>query len=1368
MRSLVVLVALLFGAVSEAWAQFMTNDDIEVLPATATGCSVVLNTSAEGTDGTGIKTNEDGSHTVYLTVTAGANYYITSQFIQVEKLLAPANANAPRRRTPGIADYLSVSGPNYVTETSGTGTFSFTVPKDYAGAYVTATFQDASNLVFIDNSTSLPDDPAMNGTYIVVEDIDNASTTLGKLNTKSATTPFSGTFYCEAKADGTFMTLKNVTKPLFAKTNGATIKNVMLTNVSITPTSYTGTNVGALVGEAQGTTRIYNCGILPSYIKRKYDEKEYKVVIDRFYDEDESTFTGDRVGSEATNSNVGSLVGKLSDNARVINCFSYATITKGTNVAGIVGHIGTTGITQDNVGTVPMVVNCMFYGDIIGGTTKYPVYGGAMILNENNNGVNPYNYFRKNANFDNSYTAIGSYNRSWPAEEKNLTRFEYYRSVLNSNRRLCTWWVSGTNGTASTDADVESVGIAKWVLDPGIAPYPILKKWGKYPSVINHDDEKVWYPGEVEKSGPDAQGKYTYTIKANSSKWVDRSSAKAYEGKDLGTLSVTINPGAHKASHVSTKSSVPFVMTDIDTLNFDYGYKKIQLPYYNDVFGNPAGTTWDRKYGGNYKEYVVTGWEITVSGGTSATNYNFADRKATNGRIFAQGGYYYVPEGVSSITITAHWGKAVYLANRNYSVDNVKLTPGGKGGYKSEMAFTPAGTILGTLNGIAAVTETNYQYTFHGHPVYNDWQNAIAAVATSTDNSNVYNQAIVLISNHQVKNGSNSVAGSNGNWHPFTIMSADFDFDNEPDYCMELQFRDDVDRPGIQPVRFDFLPVVELGLAVRHDNLAYAIGIFVPQGHFEITETALMHTTQFEWDTKKSGSTGQTRMDNNSPVILNGGEFEQLSVRYGNGNRTSYFLLGGNLWFHRFAPGFHPNKGTDNNPTIKLCPVNVIGGDFPEFYLSGLYRPDKAPYAEQGNPICYTSGGHFGIMAGSGYEKINGDVTFKIDHSVIGEFYGGGINGSKPIGGDIDVTINNSHVVKYCGGPKVGSMEYDDNGTTKYKTVTTRAEGTTFGVYYGSGNGGNSYYRELKNDGDQNIPTNNIISGWDGNYKLTSSDAGTFDPLVYYDDDINNENKGYHAEYEYEVFTQSNGVRSQITQRGFIKWIQFGKTATGIVSNTLKDCTIETNFFGGGNLGSVFGNINSTLTDTKVKGNVFGAGFSASVPTFRVHDKTKKGTTDYPYPSLDPSGTINDGKLGYKKETGDTSTKEYTEYKWVELPTEDEDGTPYTATQIAAMKANPTFKDGDQYYCYTWESLTNLGAVNGNVELTITGGEIGSLDNNDALIAGTGNVYGGGDSSAVTGNTTVTIKDGAEVYGNVFGGGNEGAVGGSTEVIIEE
>jgi hypothetical protein len=1221
-RFFFMLMALMMGATSELWAQEpeLTESDI-----------VIDDGIEHGT--VAFKSLTD--RTVTLTITPDAGYYIKASDIVVEKLVDPGNANAPERRTPAIADVIPgtmYSGSGRTDDdiissvaNSNSAEYDFTVPADYNGVYVTATFhlitetENNINIIRITRSTDLGSAPSMTDHYILVDDVDASV-----VSAFYSAGTFTGIFEGEAQADGTFPKITGLSTPLFNTLTG-TVKNIMLEGVGIS--NHTG-NTGAIACTANGAARIYNVGILS--------------------------------GSVDGTGNTGGLVGFLDGTARVINCYSYANITGGDVVGGIVGNNNQTS-SQTALNTI--VVNCMFYGNITGGNSVYPVYGGRSINNDSNTGINPYCYFRKNATLTPT-----AYNRSWPAEEKNLTRFEYYRSVLNSNRKLCTWWVNGTSGTAPTDEDVANVGIAKWVLDPSIAPYPILKKWGKYPSVINLDPDKVWDPRTEIKEGD--------AVTSVTPHWVQRSDAKEWEGKSYGTLAVTIKAGAHGSG--STSRNIP--ITDMDTLNCDYSYYKIQLPYYNEVFGNPNGATHAEKYGGNYTEYVVTGWEIEAAGSTTATDYNFADRNSINGRVFAQGGYYYVPKDVTSITITARWGKAFYLSNRGRSIDRVNVT---KADYKADSPFTPAGTIPDT---------------FQDQPVYDDLQNAIKALGTNTDSPTVYDQAIVLIGNHQVKNGNNDVGYNlDSKWHPFTIMSADFDFDNEPDYSFQFQFRVNTPRPGIQPIRFDFLPVVELGLALRHDYKAYAIGIFVPQGHFEVTETAFMRTTQFEYDGFQSYT--DRRIEAKSPVIINGGEYEMFVVRYHDSNRTSYFLLGGNAWIHRFAPGAHPSNAS---PKIYLCPINVIGGQVKELYLTGLYRPKLLAPTNQGAPRCYTDGGKFDIMAGAGYEKVEAgsNVTFKINHSKITEFYGGGINATNPISGNINVTIDNSYVDKYCGGPKVGDMTG--------KTVTTHATGTTFGVFYGGGNGGNSYYRDLQKDGDMSsdhIGTwNDQGYNWDG-----------FNPLGVKDDGT--DNKGYHAEYEFEVFNHSNGVTDQITQRGFIRWIQFGITKTGNVSSTLSDCKILGNFYGGGNLATVDGNVTSTLTNTQVAGSVFGAGYSAAIPTFQVHDKSTAS-----FPSI-TAGVITDGYIGYDSKV----------YEWTNEKLEGKDE--------AYMKAHPTYEKDGKWYCYTWNSLDDLGAVTGNATLTING----------TTTVGE-SVYGGGQESNVEGKTQVNITGGT-ITQNVFGGG---------------
>ena len=130
--------------------------------------------------------------------------------------------------------------------------------------------------------------------------------------------------------------ISGLTAPLFTTLTG-TVKNLVFEDVAIS--GYSG-NTGAVACTANGSARIYNVGILS--------------------------------GSVGGTGYTGGLVGLLDGNGRVVNCYSYATITGGSTVGGIVGrnNVATTAAT---VTTGTMVMNCMFYGDITGGNAISPV-----------------------------------------------------------------------------------------------------------------------------------------------------------------------------------------------------------------------------------------------------------------------------------------------------------------------------------------------------------------------------------------------------------------------------------------------------------------------------------------------------------------------------------------------------------------------------------------------------------------------------------------------------------------------------------------------------------------------------------------------------------------------------------------------------------------------------------------------------------------------------------------------------------------------------------------------------------------------------------------------------------------------------------
>ena len=1117
--------------------------------------------------------------------------------------------------------------------------------------------------------------------------------------------PFTGTFEAAMDANGNFCTISGLTHPLFNTINGGTVKNVMLKDVKISGSG----NIGAIAGVAEGYSRIYNCGILPS-------DKKY---------ENETSYVSSSDGY------CGGLVGWLKDDSRVINCFSYANITGGTDVAGIVGHndfASTTEVIEGKYASLKTaVVNCMFYGNIKGGSSRYPVYGGEKIVNNTSTGINNYDFYRAEASvvLDDEH-----YNCSWPVKEEYLTKYEFYRYLLNSNRELCGWWVGAPSAPSTmTTTEVQAVPkevslMAKWVLDPSIAPYPILKPAGKYFSVINQDPNNRINPNSK-----------TWESRSTSSNTIMTKAAPDTEGQKLGSVTVTINKGGGLSG--SASKTIPITAMDINNNDFCYG--KIQLPYYNNIFGNSNSNDWSTKYGGNYKDKVVVGWEITSATGTSipsitnnseheySTNaesgYNFADRYCTTkdeNRVFAQGGYYYVPYGVSAITITAKWATATYLDNNNHYYDCISESEiiydnSAKLDVASSTLhpFEPAGTRPSTIG--------------NGKEVQN------GSISSNLPSGSVYEKAIVLVGNHQFFTGDNNIgAASNG----CTIMSADFDLDDEPDNCLIWELGTKTNRFSICPIRFDFLPVVEMGMALKEDASTnyYALGCYRPLGHFEVTETSLIHFGQFEF--------GNISRNKTAPLILNGGIYDQYTKgTLGNDKEDyiSYIIIGGNVRIPSFTPGAHPSTRDQAIKSTRHCPVNVMGGNIDYLYLTGNYNDNITPNKD--NPHCNIDGGNFKQVAAAGKEGIDGNVYFNVNHSIIQEFYGGstmdqadGTN-FKIVKGNIDVTIDNSMVTKYCGGPKFGSMVSD-------KTVTTRASGTTFGVYYGGGNGGTSYMQYTSTD--YTNPNATASYNWESS-AANGGKLGEYSPGTYYKkNEGDTKGIGYKADYEMEIVNASTGtVPKQAIFRTYFYAAQFSKTNTGPVTNNLTDCKVLTNFYGGGNLGGVLGNVTSTLSGTThVKGSVFGAGYSASVPEVTIYNKDKTA----------PTVNVYTGIITPSPESSGTSST----YTWTN------DNTLSTS--------NPKSSDGK--YFFTEESLLNLGTITGNISLTLEGNAVieGKVFNKDGTVDASkiGGVYGGGDESAVSGDILINIKDDVQVEGNVFGGGNKGIVSGSTTVNIED
>lgn len=1054
--------------------------------------------------------------------------------------------------------------------------------------------------------------------------------------------------------------IKNLSAPLFTTLTG-TVKNLVLEDVGIS--GHTG-NTGAIACTANGDARIYNVGIL----------------------------SGSVGGTENTGGLVGLLDGtNATDKPRVINCYSFANITGGTIKAGIVGYNNYASKYND---LRTMVMNCMFYGNIdFESGSVYPIYGGESISNDYGttapantaNRLNNYNFFLYEAPFSEG-RHITSYNCALAAEERFLVRFEFYRHLLNSTRELAAWYATGTATQSS---------MLKWVLetaDRTIAnpkPYPILKVQGKYPSIINIDAVHSPRNASVGHNKGCQLGRLSVTIRTKSQKTSGGQSWPTATASDVQTTSLTL------------------IRTDKDEDRFNFNYDKVQLPYYNDI-----GT-------GNYTEKrVVTGWKITdVSGGTqgdrvaadftTTTNYdapyyNFADRDtyakdlySISGRVFAQGAYFNVPKDVTGITIEPYWAVCTYLSDQYY--DRYGYGDGGN------LEITSGSTkLLSTRYS----NDSDYPTSGSGQKVYTSASNAVSNL-TGVTSPTVYDYAVVLVGNYHACGTSEVSSGDT----PFTIMSIDNNHDNEPDYS--LIFKSGKNQQ-CSPIRYDFINVPAAAMAHKmasSTDLAIPGNCF-PKGWYEVTTTGIIRFGQLEYGASVTSL---------SPLILMGGVVEQIvsTNNSGNSRKKRYLLFGDNVWFKMFNNGAHG----DQQVSTPHRPISVTGGEYKRFYLTGYFLYDKGERdVETDNAECYIDGGKFGEVAGAGQEQINGNVNWFVNHADIDDFFGGGINESKPVLGNITNIISNSHISQFCGGPKFGNMNTE-------KTVTTIANSSTFGSYYGAGYGGNAIYlNRVQNE------YKNLNWPWD-NWVSTTYDASG---NANYRGKFTN-NQGVAIGYEYEFFAGSGGNVARL----YIQKVSFSLAQTNTVSSKLTDCTILNNFYGAGKLGKVAGDVTSTLTDCKVKGNVFGAGYSATKDDVEVLD-------------LGGFTPIHN----YNQTTGIYELGEYP------------DKVTYTWKKVNSISGGDqcleTGTDGNNYIKTTANlDKSNLGSVDGDVTLTINGNSVIGTQGDTTK----GNVFGGGEASYVTGTghkVTVNLQGKTEVLGNVFGGGDSGVVEGSTEVNIEQ
>ena len=940
--------------------------------------------------------------------------------------------------------------------------------------------------------------------------------------------PFTGTF------DGAYAPF-SLSQPLFGHIDGGTVKNVRVSRASVSGSGHH----GALVNEATGAARIYNCGVLD----------------------------GSVTSSDAA---AGGLVGHIAagSSVRVVNCYNYATVSGSTYAAGIVGwNEGTVDGTTTVSGTGVRIANCMMYGKITNGTNRSPVYCGNHTNNQQK--LTEYNFWRTRA-YTSDETAYTAYNDQLAiGSDENLYRFPFYRHILNTHRELAAYFLFADH----TDEHVAEIG--HWTLMKGDnAPaYPIVEPWETNTKRIT-EDIAANLPNTTEKFA----GKLLNSIESDG--YYRGNGTKVTAMGSSGYLAVTVNIGN------KTYNNISLPITDMDTLRYDFTWGKVVLPHANEFSG------WTRDY-----DYVCTGWKITSvtkDGSTltsfnipSDTPYNFADRDnaqkdiynaSYNPYVFAQGGNYIVPYGVTAITIEAHFAKAYYLSDPY-----------------SDVGYT---------NGYGDATNLGWEMpnTFHGKTVYTNLNTLVSKLSNA---SNPNDQAIVLVGNfHHRVTDANTIYLNTAK--AVTIMSCDEDNNQEPDYAWYMG--NTLGRMDLPPIRFD-VPNIEIGMAARvNSSSGYpGVGIWHVHGWFELTENSLNNSSQFEINSSKCKS--EDNGAGNNRWIANSGCFVQVvRCRQSNCSNLSYMQVGGNAYIKELYPGSH----TDNGNITTSVPIMVTGGQVDECFMTGYTSKggDNKAGTLSGDMIYFWSaGGKINKFLGAYLEEpTSAGLTAKIDHANIILFFGGGTSAAARVKGNIDITINNSKVDFYCGGPEFGDM-YDG------KTLATHATGTTFGEYYGAGFGGTSitYVRKAQTN------------------QLSITNSRTYD-LAF--TNYTNNRLGVDATYgigtcyKFEFIFNSNAT--QLVTRFYTGYAQFSLATTGNVTNTLSHCVIEKDFYGAGCQGKVNGTVTSRLTDCEVKGSAFGGGYKATSNEVSV------------YPTTQPTYSVFTKETGLFSDFGTVEPETYT------------------------------------------------------------------------------------------------------------------------------
>lgn len=1048
---------------------------------------------------------------------------------------------------------------------------------------------------------------------------------------------------------------------LFNYVNDAVIKNFLFEKATLNINGLGINHAGLLVGYANGTSKIYNNGIISGEINV--------------------------LRNTSANMYLGSLVGYLSGTSIVTNSYSYANITsKGLNntnmiVGGIVGYrTGNNNTLNDENPKVYLLVmygsinikNCKSYQYVYNGTrfdaSSSPTYCYYLWMGDT---------IDTNSGIDNTYAVFKSYDDMIA---------DGFKAHLNSYRFMVNYYVG--NDSKIKDSATEGYSdIAYWYTKNSESYYPVLAKHSNSPNKI-----------------------YTnYTT--NVSDAIARFGSNNYVKVNLVNNSVT-----------NQNKTIYIKITEKDEDNNDYTNHKIVLPFNSQITNYIYGTNGKN---GNYM-MSLSGWKLTevVENGKVITkqtlgseiNYNYALRKGSGAAgkdintIYAEGGYYLVPSGVSEITLTTHWAYTIYAKD---AFNDMVYEPTYRAGDSSIYQETNAHDSNSGLTPNDPVATLNQAYAKVGN-------------INKNNRSTIYDVIIMLVGNLHYSPSETVGAGANitnSTWaynntdRPVTIMSIDENGDLEPDYALYTRNVHDQEWPSL---RFNFVSILS-----------------IPQvGTINAKLNAM--TMKYDAELEVSETTKTDRIDirhyQAKYIKINGGYWDIYSVwSIGSQSlRKNYIYFGGN------AKAIYLNSGCESrqltSESSNPLPVFVITGGRIETLSANYFG---TVVAASNDVYFYIDGGYIDKFYTTYNSSLNKKAVVNVNNSYINTYYAGGHTESSVVRGGVTSNFTNSRVGSLYGGPEYGSIE---------EGSTINVESSIIDHFFGSGYGGtqtteiNLVYQDA---GASLCSSSNYYYNITNNCNRSNSSSMSDANRTYC---FGRKSDTYGIE---TAFYSTTYTKSGCAAKAFATYYSSLSAANvDKVTVNINDSTVNGDFYGGGNKGKVDKSIVVNMSNTTIKGNLYGGGLSNETETLEVFENT--------------NGYVAPRFKSYTVDVEATYPQKHT-YTWSGNSSLFSSGSVINTTDKLIYSEN----DG-KLGNVNGEIVLNITAS--NIKGSIYGGGnlsevIGNINLNikDDTIIG-GNIYGGGNKAKVTGSTDVRLL--GITSKNVYGGGEEGDVDGNTSVTI--